>query len=345
MILPGTRLVLAVFGGLTLLAFVALFVAAEQTERVFAWTIKPPATAAFLGAAYAAGCALELLALRKGTWAALRLPFLTILVFTIVDPGGDAAASGPLPLRAPPIPLARFAAWFWLVIYVVVPLAMVVVLVVQERRPAAPPERVPLPTVLRVTMLVQGAVMLGVGVALFVRPGLAAVLWPWPLTPLTARMVAAWLLGFGLAVGLAGLEADLARLDVAAVAYGLLAVLELVVLRPLPGDGALGIAPADLGLPRHGGVHPGQLGVRADPAAPEPRGNDSDRRRTGCRTVSDGCLSRRLLKTTIVVMGVSGMRQEHGGQDAGRAAGLADGGGRRLPLPGEQDQDGRRARR
>ncbi len=233
MILPGTRLVLAVFGALTLLAFVALFVGAEQTDRVFAWTIQPPATAAFLGAAYAAGCALELLALRRGTWAALRLPFLTILVFTTATLVATLLHLDRFHF-ASPFPLARFAAWFWLVIYVVVPVAMVVVLVVQERRPAEPTERVPLPTALRVTMLGQGAVMLGVGVALFVRPGLSAVLWPWPLTPLTARMIAAWLLGFGLAVGLAGLEANLARLDVAAPAYGLLAVLELVVLVRYP---------------------------------------------------------------------------------------------------------------
>lgn len=228
MILPGTRLVLAVFSGLTLLAFVALFVGAEQTDRVFAWTIQPPITAAFLGAAYAAGCALEVLALRRGTWAAVRLPFLTILVFTTTTLLATLLHLDRFHF-ASPIPLARFAAWFWLAIYVLVPVAMVVVGVVEERRPAAA-ERVPLPAVLRVTLLAQGAVMLGVGAALFVRPALAAALWPWTLTPLTARMVAAWLLGFGLAVGLAGLEANLARLDVAAAAYGLLAVLELVVV-------------------------------------------------------------------------------------------------------------------
>jgi hypothetical protein len=53
MILPGTRLLLVIFSGLTLLAFIVLFVLADATERDFAWTIKPPATAAFLGAAAA----------------------------------------------------------------------------------------------------------------------------------------------------------------------------------------------------------------------------------------------------------------------------------------------------
>ncbi|HZA05973.1 MAG TPA: hypothetical protein VE617_15530 [Propionibacteriaceae bacterium] len=233
MILPGTRLVLAVFGGLTLLAFLALFVGAEQTERVFAWTIQPPITAAFLGAAYAGGCALELLALRRGTWAALRIPFLAIGVFTTTTLLVTLLHLDRFHFGSP-VPLARFAAWFWLVIYVVVPVAMVVVWVLQERRPAAPTGRVPLPSVLRFALLAQGAVMLAVGMPLLVRPELAAVLWPWTLTPLTARMVAAWLLAFGLAVVLAGREADLGRLEVPAVAYGLLAVLVLVVLARFP---------------------------------------------------------------------------------------------------------------
>ena len=55
MILPGTRRPPIAFGTLTLLAFVVLFGGAAATDRYFAWTIKPPATAAFLGAVYAAG--------------------------------------------------------------------------------------------------------------------------------------------------------------------------------------------------------------------------------------------------------------------------------------------------
>ena len=243
MILPGTRLVLAVFSGLTLLAFVALFIGAEQTDRVFAWTIKPPITAAFLGAAYAGGCALELLALRRGTWAALRIPFLAIGVFTTTTLLVTLLHLDRFHFGSP-VPLARFAAWFWLVIYVAVPVAMVVVWVVQERRPSGPTDRVPLPTVLRVALLLQGAVMVVVGAPLLVRPALAAVLWPWELTPLTARMIAAWLLAFGLAVILAGWEADLARLDAAAGAYGLLAVLELVVLVRYPEAVHWGSPPA-----------------------------------------------------------------------------------------------------
>jgi hypothetical protein len=171
--------------------------------------------------------------MRRGTWAAVRIPFLAILVFTTTTLVVTLLHLDRFHFGSP-VPLARFAAWFWLAIYVVVPIAMVVILVLEERRRVAPPERVPLPVGLRVALLTQGAVMLAVGVPLLVRPELSAALWPWMLTPLTARMVAAWLLGFGVAVVLAGREGDLGRLDIAAPAYGLLAVLELVVLVRYP---------------------------------------------------------------------------------------------------------------
>src|SRR3712207_7922481 len=56
-----------------------------------------------------------------------------------------------------------------------------------------------------------------------------------PYTTLFRSVVAAWLLAFGLCAILAWRSRDLARLDVAAWAYGLLAVLELVVILRFPG--------------------------------------------------------------------------------------------------------------
>jgi hypothetical protein len=223
------RRLLIIFSGLTMLAFAVLFVGAGQTDRYFAWTINPPATAAFLGAAYAGGCALVVLGLRRGTWSTLRIPFVTILVFTLVTLAATVlhldkfhfARSG----------LALFAAWFWLAIYVFVPLAMIILLVRQIRNAVPDPgPRLPIPRPLVAALLTQGGILLAVGVALFVAPATQAVLWPWMLTPLTARTVAAWLLAFGLGGLLAVREGDLARLDVSATAYALLAGLEIVVL-------------------------------------------------------------------------------------------------------------------
>src|ERR687895_1543151 len=155
MILLGTRLLLVIFSTLTLLAFVVLFVFADQTERGFAWTIRPPATAAFLGAAYAAGFVLVVLAWRKGSWAALRIPFLTILVFAIATLVATLLHLDRLHFNSPVL-VARYAAYFWMGVYILVPAAMVAVLVVQERRPAPAPAPVAMPRALALTLLVQG---------------------------------------------------------------------------------------------------------------------------------------------------------------------------------------------
>jgi hypothetical protein len=235
-ILTVTRWLLYAFGALTLIAFVALFVGASLTDRYFAWTIKPPVTAAFLGAAYAAGGVLEMLAVRSGTWLVVRIPFVTILVFALITLlatllhldrfhfGSDLA-------------VAWFAAWFWTAIYLVVPLLMIVVLWRQERSgPVDDPHSQQIPRPVGVLLAVQGVTLLGLGVVLFAFPGTEAVLWPWTLTPLTARAVAAWLIAFGFGV-LWGLRSgDLTRLDVPAWAYGVFAVLQLVVLARFPAQ-------------------------------------------------------------------------------------------------------------
>jgi hypothetical protein len=70
--------------------------------------------------------------------------------------------------------------------------------------------------------------LLAVGTALYVAPASARVLWPWPLTPLTARAVASWLIAFGLAAALAIWERDLGRLELPAAAYTALGLLQLV---------------------------------------------------------------------------------------------------------------------
>lgn len=234
-LLLGTRATLVAFSGLTMLAFVALFVMAAETDQYFAWTIIPATTAAFLGAAYGAGCVLVVLGLRSGRWTRVRTPYLTILIFTVITlvatllhldrfHFGSAAT------------IARLAAWFWLAVYVIVPIAMITTLVVQERRRhPVPLRRQPLPPYLALLLGAQGAVLLVVGVALFVAPTVARVIWPWALTPLTARMVAAWLVAFGVASVLILRQADLAETRISAWAYAVLGASELVVALRYPG--------------------------------------------------------------------------------------------------------------
>ncbi|SFF57327.1 hypothetical protein [Blastococcus tunisiensis] len=235
---PGMRALLTAFAVLTALATGALFVLAENTSETFAWTIQPPLTAAFIGAGYAAGFVLVVLSLREPLWAHSRVPVLTILVFVVLtlvatllhvdrmhfddDFGGLGA-------------LARGAAWFWLAVYVVVPVAMAVLLVVQERAPGADPApRHPVPGLLRTALALESALLLVAGALIYVRPATAESVWPWEMAPFTARVVAAWLLAFGLATALAAVAGDLRRLRTAAIAYTVFGALVLAAVARFP---------------------------------------------------------------------------------------------------------------
>ena len=237
-VLPAMRVLLGVFAVLTALATGSLFVLAETTEKTFAWTIQPPLTAAFLGDGYAAGLVLVVLSMWASRWADVRVPVLTIFVYVVLTLvatllhldklhfGDDFTTLGPL---------AKGAAWFWLGVYVVLPVAMLVLLVLQERTPGGdPPARHPVPPVLRAALGVESLVLLVVGVALYVDPTTAATLWPWALTPFTARVIAAWLLAFGLATTLAALAGDLHRLRTATIAYTLFGALVLASVLRFP---------------------------------------------------------------------------------------------------------------
>lgn len=228
--MTATRAVLVVFSALTALAVASLFVMAGETDRLFAWTIAPPLTAAFLGAGYLAGCVLVLLSLREPAWARNRLPVLTVLVFTTLTLAATLLHLDKFHFDEPG-GLATFAAWFWTAIYVLVPVLLVVVVARQERAHGEdPPRTKPLPGLLRGLLATQSALMLGAGVALYFWPATSDEIWPWTLTPLTARAVASWLIALGLATALAAVDGDLDHLRNAAVSYGVFGGAVLVAM-------------------------------------------------------------------------------------------------------------------
>jgi hypothetical protein len=235
-LLPGVRVMLGAFSGLTVLAFVALFILAETTRSTFAWTIEPPLTAAFLGAGYGAGSVLVLLSLREREWANVRVPFLTIFTFVVLTLVATLLHVNKMhfddDFRGLGL-LAKAAAWFWLAVYVVIPVAMLVLLVRQEHAPGGDlPPRHRVPLVLRLALAVESLALLVVGALLFTDPTTAPSVWPWPLTPFTAGVVGAWLIAFGLATALAAVAGDLRRLRTATIAYTVFGALVLVsVLR------------------------------------------------------------------------------------------------------------------
>jgi hypothetical protein len=210
--------------GLVTSVGVFTFVLSESTERLFAWPINPPLTAAFLGANYWAAFFLALLSARERIWGRARITYAVSLVFTS------------LTLLATLLHLDKFQfgnvnGWLWLIVYIAVPPTLVFLLPRQLRLPGRePPRTAPLERWLLPVVTLQGLVVLVIGVALWVDPSSADSLWPWSLTPLTADAVGAWLLA--LATGLAATlwERDWARIRVATPTYVAMPVLQFVAL-------------------------------------------------------------------------------------------------------------------
>jgi len=233
----GTRWLLTAFATLTLLAVWQLLLLADVADRYWAWSIRTELTAAFLGAAYAAGFVLSVAALRHRSWSHIRVPLLTVTAFTWLTAVPTVVHLHRLHLVSGG-PFARVAAWVWLVVYLLIPLVSAVVVAREERR-RLPVEAVvrPMPGWLRWVLRAEGAVLALAGVVLYVsgmnvhhHAPSNARFWPWALMPLSAQVVGAWLIALALATALAVGQGDLGRLRVSAMTYTAFGAFQLVAV-------------------------------------------------------------------------------------------------------------------
>jgi hypothetical protein len=231
----GMKLMLIVASTLVFLVGIQLFVLTEHTDRYFAWTVNPPLTAAALGGAYLASSVMELLASRQRTWAQARIAVPAVLMFTTLTLVTTFLHLDRFHLGHRFAVATQVVTWVWIAVYALVPVLMSILLVFQRRASGVEvPRRNSLPRWLRVILGLHAVVMFSLGLGLFLGPGATLALWPWMLTPLTARAIGAWLLGLGLAAAHATAENDWGRVAVATHSYVLLGVLEFVALIRYP---------------------------------------------------------------------------------------------------------------
>ena len=240
----AVRAILLIASVLVFLAGIQLFVLTEVTDRFFAWTIKAPLTAAFLGAAYWASFAMEFYASRQRIWAHARIAVPAVLVFTGITFLISLVHIDSLHLNEPSI-VTRFLTWGWLVVYAVVPPLMIFGLFRQVRVSGVdPPGRRHLPGWFRALLIIHAALLLPVGAALLLAPSVSSFIWPWTLTPLTAPAIGAWLVGIGIAAIQAVGENDWRRIQPATMSYVAFGALELMALARFPGEVAWNAASA-----------------------------------------------------------------------------------------------------
>jgi hypothetical protein len=209
-------LVLAAANGLFLYLLPGL------ADSHYAWSIKPPVSAAFIGAGFLAGTLATGLVLATATrWRTISTlsPALWVLASTL--------------LAATIIHRDRFRwdyppTWVWALVYAGVPLAIPVLVARQRRVAEADPPADPALGVLRLLSGIVGTLLVAAAAALFAAPAALGEHWVWPLTPLLARTVAAWYALF--ATMLLTCAVALRRPAEAIIAYAALGAWSLLLL-------------------------------------------------------------------------------------------------------------------
>jgi hypothetical protein len=222
------RALLYVGGGFVLVAGFQLWVLADRTDDVFAWTIRSELTAAYLGSFYWAAAVLALLSAREPTWARARLGVPGVLAFVWLTLLATLLHLDLFHLDGPGV-AAQAAGWIWLAVYVAEPPLLLWAFVAQLRAPGTDaPRPNPLPRPYRAALAVQAAILILLGAALFVAPRDVGDVWPWALTELTGRAIAAWLIAVGGLLAAIRWENDRGR-----IRLGLALIFTLVVLQAL----------------------------------------------------------------------------------------------------------------
>jgi len=184
-ILVPTRLLAAVVVGILSAAWFALYLHPGETDHRFAWTISSRMTALLMGAGYGSAILFYLRVLLGRRWHRVALGFLPTAVFTWLLAGATALhwekfRHGSLP----------FLLWVW--IYAVTPLLVPAAWLWNRRRDPGTLEDadVELAGPIKTVLVAAGIALLAVAAVMFARPTAVIGVWPWKLTPLTARAVA-----------------------------------------------------------------------------------------------------------------------------------------------------------
>lgn len=169
-------------------AFVILYLFPTHTKALWAWTIKAPLTAMIMGGGYLAGAYFFLRVATGRQWHRVGWAFVGIIAFATI-------LGATTFLHWSIFNHGHVSFWAWLGLYVTTPVLLPWLFVNNRRTdPRRPdPDDTLVPTPVRVVVGLIGLWQLSLALTMFVRPTALISRWPWPLTPLTARTMSAFL--------------------------------------------------------------------------------------------------------------------------------------------------------
>jgi hypothetical protein len=185
-ILPETRWVAALVIPFLVVAFVILFIFPQETGRLFAWKIQPSMSAMMLGAAYAGGIYFFAGVLRSKQWHKIKVGFLPVTAFASLL--GIATI-----LHWDRFNHGHISFFAWTGLYFTAPFIVLAVWIRNRNQDSGliDTQDAVIPFLIRLFIGAIGVVLLGISLFLFIQPVIMIGLWPWTLTPLTARVMGA----------------------------------------------------------------------------------------------------------------------------------------------------------
>ena len=185
-ILPETRWVSAIIVPFLVAAFAILYLFPDHTQELFAWGIQPRMSAMMLGAAYLGGAYFFVRAAANARWHWVKVGFLPVTTFATLM--GIATI-----LHWDRFNHGYIAFFAWVALYFTTPF---IVFLLWLRNRSTDPGPHPstdrrVPRLVRLVIGIVGGVTLLTSIVLFLQPGFMISIWPWQLTPLTARVMGA----------------------------------------------------------------------------------------------------------------------------------------------------------
>jgi hypothetical protein len=195
-VLFATRVLAGFITPFLILAFCVLVPWPTDTGRLFAWHITPTMSPMVLGSVYLGGAYFFVRVMRAPQWHLVAGGFLPVATF--------AALMGiTTVLHWDRFIHSNVAFWLWVGLYFTTPLLVLAIFLINqsEYRPADSGDLL-LSSTAATAIVLAATLSTIMSVLLYLFPNRAISIWPWHLTPLTARM-----LGAIFALGIAGFGA------------------------------------------------------------------------------------------------------------------------------------------
>lgn len=199
-LLPITRVLAAIIVPILLAAFIMLYLLPNDTGRLFAWPISPPMSAMMLGATYLGGAYFFTRVVFAKEWREVQLGFLPVSTFAGIL--GIATL-----LHWDRFTHGHISFILWAVLYFTLPFVIAWVWRLNQRatQREAQSSGQYIGRILRFGFGVLGVILVASSALLLIQPQLMIPAWPWSLSPLTARVMAAMfalsgLVGIGVAM-------------------------------------------------------------------------------------------------------------------------------------------------